>query len=109
MDWIDNESIRRCSPLFADELVWREALQRLKASPKIVGVDEVVEMSAQLIVLVVVEALDGCVLDGPVHPLDLTVRPRMACRVIQARFAVSASHCRKAIRRRRQEPRRPPQ
>lgn len=34
-------------------------------------------MSAQLIVIVIVEALDGRVLDGSVHPLDLTVGPGM--------------------------------
>jgi hypothetical protein len=38
-----------------------------------VGGDEVVEVSSQLIVAVVVEALDGGILDGAVHPLDLAV------------------------------------
>ena len=31
----------------------------------------------ELVVAFVVEAFDGCLLDGPVHPLDLTVGPRM--------------------------------
>ena len=34
-------------------------------------------MSSELIVAVVVEAPDGRVLDRAVHPLDLTVGPRM--------------------------------
>ena len=34
-------------------------------------------MRAQLVVVLGVEALDGCVLDRPVHPLDLAVRPRV--------------------------------
>ena len=34
-------------------------------------------MGSQLIVAVIVEALDGSVLDRPVHPLDLAIRPRM--------------------------------
>ena len=34
-------------------------------------------MAAQLVVAVVVETLDGGVLDGAVHPFDLSVRPRM--------------------------------
>jgi hypothetical protein len=32
---------------------------------------------AQLVVGLVVEALDGCFLDGPVHPLDLAIGPGM--------------------------------
>ena len=34
-------------------------------------------MAAKLVVAVVVVALDGRVLDRPVHPPDLTIRPRM--------------------------------
>lgn len=34
-------------------------------------------MGAELVVAVVVEALDGCLLDRAVHPLDLAVGPRM--------------------------------
>ena len=34
-------------------------------------------MRPQLVVAFVVEALDGRLFDGPVHPLDLAVRPRM--------------------------------
>ncbi len=75
MDWIDDESIRLQSPLFADELIGCEALERLQSSPKTVGVDEVGKMLFQLCVIVVVEALDGRFLDGSVHPLDLSVGP----------------------------------
>lgn len=32
-------------------------------------------MRSQLVVGLVVEALERCVLDGPVHPFDLAVRP----------------------------------
>jgi hypothetical protein len=42
---------------------------------EVVSGDEVGEVPAELIVAVVVEALDGGVLDGAVHPLDLTVGP----------------------------------
>ena len=52
-------------------------LLRLEPPTEVVGGDEVVEMPSELIVVVVVEALDGCVLDGPVHALDLTVGPWM--------------------------------
>lgn len=42
-----------------------------------VGADEVIEMLAQLRVIVMVEALHRSVLDGPVHALDLPVDPGM--------------------------------
>jgi hypothetical protein len=35
------------------------------------------KVPSQLIVAVVMEAFDGGVLDGPVHPFDLAVGPRM--------------------------------
>lgn len=44
---------------------------------EIVGVDEVLKVPTQLFVTVVMEMLDGCVLDGSVHALDLSVGPRM--------------------------------
>lgn len=34
-------------------------------------------MRPELVVALVVEAFDGRLLDGPVHPLDLPVGPRM--------------------------------
>ncbi len=65
------------SPLFADELVGRESLEGLEPAAEVVGVDEVLEVPPQLIMAIVVEALDGRVLDGAVHALDLSVCPRM--------------------------------
>ena len=73
MGWIDDESIRLCSPSFADELVGREPFEGLQSAAEIIGVDEVLEMAAQLVVVVIVEAFDGCFLDGSVHALDLSV------------------------------------
>ena len=49
----------------------------LQSSPEIVCVDEVCEMSFELGVIVVMATLHGGLLDCPVHPLDLSVRPRM--------------------------------
>ena len=43
-----------------------------------VGADEVGQVAAKLVVRLVVEALDGCFLDGAVHAFDLTVGPGMA-------------------------------
>ena len=44
--------------MFADELVGREAFEGLQSSPEIVGADEVGEVLAQLVVVIVVEAFD---------------------------------------------------
>jgi hypothetical protein len=56
-----------------DELVGREAAQRLQAAGMIVGIDEELQVSTELLMAIVVEALDGGFLDGAVHPFDLTV------------------------------------
>lgn len=44
---------------------------------EIVGRDEVGQMASKLIVVVVVKAFDGGILDGAVHPFDLSVGPRV--------------------------------
>ena len=77
MEQIDLESIRLGCPLLADELVGGEALERLESSAEVVGIDEIGEMSAQLVVIVVVEAFEGGLLDCPIHSLHLAVHPRM--------------------------------
>ena len=64
-------------PAFADELVWRETLECLEPLGEVVSRHEVGEVSAQLIVGFVVEAFDGCLLERPVHSLDLAVGPRV--------------------------------
>lgn len=64
-------------PTSADELIGREALQGLQTAAEIVGADEVLKVAFELTVAVVVIALDGRILDRPVHPLDLSVRPWM--------------------------------
>ena len=61
------------APGFADELVGRETAQRLEPARIVVGGDEVLEVRLELPVRVVVVALDGYLLDGPVHALDLPV------------------------------------
>jgi hypothetical protein len=62
-------------PCFADEFVGSEAAQPLEALAEVVGGDEVVEVLPELYVAVVMIAVDGSVLDGAVHPLDLAVGP----------------------------------
>ena len=75
MGWIEPELFRLDGPLFADELVGREALQGLQPAPKVVSCDEVYEVALGLVVGFVVVALDGAVFDRAVHPLDLSVGP----------------------------------
>src|SRR5919206_3102786 len=77
MEWIEPEAFGLACPLFANELVWREAFQGLQAPAEVVGGDEGGEVLSELVAAGVVEALDGRVLDGPVHALDLTIRPRV--------------------------------
>mgnify|MGYP000849523051 CR=1 FL=1 len=77
MDRIEFESLRLVCPDFADIFVWGEALERLEPAGKIIGCNEVGEMGSELIVAVVVKSFDGCVLDGAVHSLDLTIGPWM--------------------------------
>lgn len=52
-------------------------LRVLSPAAEIVGGDEVGEMATELVVALVVEALDRRILDGSVHPLDLAIGPWM--------------------------------
>jgi hypothetical protein len=50
MDGIESKSIRFCLPVFADEFVGREAMERLELFGEVVGSDEVAEVDTQLVV-----------------------------------------------------------
>jgi len=54
-----------------------EAFECFEPPAEVVGRDEVDEVAFELRVIVVVVTLDGRVLDRAVHPLDLTVGPRV--------------------------------
>ena len=77
LERVEAESFRLDCPSFADELVGGEAIKGLQSPGVVVGGDEVGEMPNELIVRFVVISLDGRVLDRPVHPLDLSIGPRM--------------------------------
>ena len=70
-DWIKSESFGLGSPAFHDELVRCETAQGLEAAAEVVSVDEVGEVAAKLAMIVIVEAFDGRILDGAVHPPGL--------------------------------------
>jgi len=57
--------------------VGREPFERFEPAAEIVGDDEVAEMLPAMIVTIVMVALDGRFLDRPVHPLHLSVSPRV--------------------------------
>ena len=77
MEWIDPEFFGLDCPSFADELVRGEALEGLQSASEVVCSDEVGEMVLELLMGIVVVALDGRFLDGPIHSLDLAVGPGM--------------------------------
>ena len=66
MDWVELEPLWFDCPLFADEFVGREAFEGLEPSPEVAGADEVGQMPVELVVIVVMEAFDGRVLDRAV-------------------------------------------
>lgn len=71
------ESLWLGSPAFADVFVGREALQGLQPPSVVVGVNEVGKVCFELIVSIVMVALDGRFLDRAVHALDLAIGPGM--------------------------------
>lgn len=77
MDWVESESFWFFCPYFADVFVGGEALQGFEAFCVVIGIDEVREVLLQLVVAVIVIAFDGRLLDGPVHPLHLSVGPEV--------------------------------
>lgn len=65
--------MRLGSPSFADKLVGREAFERFQPTAEVVGGAEFRDKPCKLGVFVIVVALDGRVLDRPVHALDVAV------------------------------------
>ena len=55
--------------------IWRKPIEGLQAPGVIVGVEEVGEVTPELIVECIVEAPHRRVFDRPVHSLDLSVGP----------------------------------
>src|SRR5215218_3573384 len=76
---IDPEPVRLVCPGFADELVGREAPQGLEPAGGVIGLQKELQMRPQPIVAVVVIAPHRRVLEGAVHPLDLTIIRHDGC------------------------------
>ena len=77
MERIERESLWLFCPDLADVFVGGEAFECLKPLGEIVSANEVSEMAAKLAMGLVVEPLNGSILDGAVHALDLAVGPRV--------------------------------
>ena len=74
---INLKSFRLLLPTLADVLIRRQPLKSLKSFGKVIGSKELDEMLLELLMRFIVMALDGRVLDGAIHPLDLSVSPWM--------------------------------
>ena len=61
----------------ADVLVGCEAAQGFEPAGVVVGIQEELQVCPELIMALVMVALDGGVLERPVHPLDLTTGSRV--------------------------------
>ena len=77
MDRVESKSIWFLLPAFADEFEGREATESLEAFGEVVSSDEVAEGGSQLVVAVIVVALNRSLFDGAVHPLHLPISPGM--------------------------------
>lgn len=64
-------------PYLADGLIGCEAFERREATTEIASGDKVCEVLLKLVVGIIMVALDGCFLDRPVHPLYLSIDPRV--------------------------------
>ncbi len=78
MGRVKREAIRFFCPSIANGLVGCETFEGLQAPGEVIGADEVIEVGAQVIMVAVVDARDGGILDGAVHAFDLPVGPRVA-------------------------------
>lgn len=74
MDGISDEPVRFCSPDYGDIFIGDEAAEGIiQAASDVIGVEEVHEMRPELLMAIVVEALNYGFCDAAVHALYLTI------------------------------------
>jgi hypothetical protein len=73
VQWIELGAFRPLGPELVTELIGCEAVKGLEPARELVGFDEILQMPAQLLVIVLRGVLDSCILDGPVYSSDLPV------------------------------------
>ncbi len=88
MGRVETEAFRFGCPTWEDQLVRRQALEHFETATEVGAGDEVRDMTSELLVVIVIEALDGRVLDGPAHSLD--AEKRSTVRVWRNMLAISA-------------------
>ena len=74
---IKPKAFRLLLPTLADVLVGRQPSKHLESFGKVISREKLREMLFELLVRLIVVALDRRLLDGAIHPLDLSVSPRM--------------------------------
>ena len=77
MGWVECKSVRFILPAFTDEFICGKSSEGFEPTGEVVSGNEVVEVNSELFPAVIVVALDGGFLDGPVHAFDLSVGPGM--------------------------------
>lgn len=75
MDRVQGETIRLWCPYLADVFVRRASTECHESSCTVVCWDKIGEVCAQLVVAVVMEALDSSIPDRAVHAIELTFDP----------------------------------
>jgi hypothetical protein len=73
MERVGAEPLRLLYPDFANVFVWREPFERPEPTSEIVGGDEVGTMPPELIVVVIMEAVDRCLFQRAIHSFDVAV------------------------------------
>ena len=76
----------------------REPSEDLEPSTVILGIDDDVEMLPQRIMVALLVAFDGGILDSAVHPFDLTIGPRLLGLVSRCLMPFSAACLRQLFR-----------
>ncbi len=71
MGWIEFEALGFFCPSGADVFVGGKSFESLESSSEFVGVHDVGEVLPELLVGLVIEALDRCLFESSVHALDL--------------------------------------
>ncbi len=74
---IKPKAFRLLLPTPADVLVGRQSSKHLESFGKVISGKGLREMLLELVVRLIVVALNGRILDGAIHPFDLAVSPRM--------------------------------
>src|SRR5437763_10002054 len=75
LDRVEDEATWLFCPGIADVLIGREPFEDLETASEVVGRDEVDQVGSELVVAVIVIAVDGRLFDRAVHPLDLPIGP----------------------------------